>query len=91
MISCLGLGRKKKRRGKQKDEGRNWNKEGVQVEQKQERGKGKKDVEPWGIGHATAGDAAFSGTPANLMDMNSPLVPCHSPHPHHCSVSSGLL
>ena len=45
------------------------------MEQKQERGKGKRDVEPWGIRHATAEDAAFSGIPADLMDMNSALVP----------------
>lgn len=45
------------------------------MEQKQERGKGEKDVKPWGTRHATAEDVAFSGTPANLMDMNSPLVP----------------
>ena len=39
------------------------------MEQKQERGKGKRDVEPWGIRHATAEDAAFSGIPADLMDI----------------------
>ena len=51
------------------------------MEQKQERGKGKRDVEPWGIRHATAEDAAFSGIPADLMDMNSALVPWFPPAP----------
>lgn len=49
------------------------------MEQKQERGKGKRDVEPWGIRHAAAEDAAFSGIAANLTDMNSPLVPWSPP------------
>ena len=62
------------------------------MEQKQERGKGKRDVEPWGIRHAAAEDAAFSGIAANLTDMNSPLVPWSPPTPHHhCSLSAGLL
>lgn len=79
MISCLGLGRKKKGGASRKMRKKL---EQVSAQIGTEAGKSQRKKRMWSPGVSDTqqlGDAAFSRTPANLMDMNSPLVPLPPP------------